>query len=94
MYKFKYTKYLGAILFLVLSVYGCGDVFATINPNNYSINFSIQNQDQGVSVPGSFDGERYVLIPRTLSVSTNAPSGYRIYVDVPSNEESQGDLVF
>lgn len=93
MYKFKYTKYLGAILFLVLSVYGCGDVFATINPNNYSINFSIQNQDQGVSVPGSFDGERYVLIPRTLSVSTNAPSGYRIYVDVPSNEESQGDLV-
>ena len=93
MYKFKYTKYLGAILFLVLSAHGCGNVFATIDPNNYSVNFSIQNQNQGVSVPGSFDGERYVLIPRTLSVSTNAPSGYRIYVDVPSSEGSQGDLV-
>lgn len=93
MYKSKHTKYLFVILLLVLSVLSCGNVFATIDPNNYSVNFSIQNQNQGISVAGSFNEERYVLIPRVLSVSTNAPSGYRIYVNIPNNEESQGDLV-
>ncbi len=80
-------------LLLLFSIQSHGSVFATINPNNYSVDFSIQNQNQGISVPGTTDTERYEMIQRGLSVSTNAPSGYRIYASIPSSEASQGDLI-
>lgn len=67
--------------------------FATIDPNSYSVTATMQNQNQGIRI---FDGnttERYVSTMRTINVSTNAPSGYRIYVNVPETEESGGDLV-
>lgn len=79
--------------FLIVTALNCESVFATIDPNNYSINVSMQNQNQGINLPGTFDSERYVGTVRTISVSTNSPSGYRIYVEVPTEEESNGSLI-
>ena len=79
--------------FLVFTAWNCESVFATINPNNYSINFSIQNQNQGITLPGLLEADVYASTMRTISVSTNAPSGYKIYVDVPTNESTGGSLM-
>ena len=78
-------------LMTILKLNGC--VFATINPNNYSVSFSMQNQNQGISVNDGATNEKYVSTMRTLSVSTNAPSGYRVYVNVPDDEASGGSLI-
>ena len=80
------------VTFLVFTAWNCESVFATINPNNYSINFSIQNQNQAITLPGLLEADVYASTMRTISVSTNAPSGYKIYVDVPTNESTGGSL--
>ena len=79
--------------FLVSLTHSCGAVFATIDPNNYYVNASMQNQNQGVHILDSPDAERYDVLQRTISVSTNAPSGYRLYAEIASGEASQGNLV-
>ncbi len=70
-----------------------GSVFATINPNNYTLSWSIQNQNVGIEVLEPGTSEKYVSTMRTISVSTNSPSGYRIYVSVPDDEASGGTLI-
>lgn len=67
--------------------------FATIDPNNYSVTATMQNQNQGIQIFDTDVAERYASTMRTINVSTNAPSGYRVYVNVPADEESGGDLV-
>ncbi|MBR0372824.1 hypothetical protein IJH72_02715 [Candidatus Saccharibacteria bacterium] len=84
---------LAVTVFLVAILRLDGSVFATINPNNYTLNFGIQNQNQGIEIMPADNSEKYVSTMRTLNVSTNAPSGYRIYVNVPEDESSQGSLV-
>jgi len=81
-------------LFLIPLIMNCGTVFATIDPNAYSYDFEIQNQNQGISVMDAGTSEKYVSTSRSLRVSTNAPSGYRIYVNVPSDEVTAGVLTF
>ena len=86
------TICLAMVMFLLSLFASSESVFATIDPNNYTLNWSIQNQNVGIEVPGS-TGEQYVSTQRTIQVSTNAPSGYRVYVSVPADEESEGTLV-
>ncbi|MBR2795550.1 hypothetical protein IKE13_00670 [Candidatus Saccharibacteria bacterium] len=66
---------------------------ATIDPNSYYVNASMQNINQGVEVSNSDASEKYLNVKRTINVNTNAPSGYRMYVNIPSDEESAGNLV-
>ncbi|MBR3329115.1 hypothetical protein IKG29_01115 [Candidatus Saccharibacteria bacterium] len=80
-------------LLLMLLVKLDGSVFATIDPNNYSINWNIQNKDQGIEIADGLTNERYVSTMRTIFLSTNAPSGYRVYINVSANEASAGNLV-
>jgi len=76
-----------------VSVIGtCGTVFGTIDPNSYTLNWSMTNQNVGINIMDISETDKYVSISRTISLSTNAPSGYRIYVNIPSSEESGGDL--
>ena len=70
-----------------------GVVFATINPNGYSVTWSMQNEDQVIDVLPFDLPDQYVSTMRTISISTNSPSGYKIFVDVDSNESSQGSLI-
>lgn len=71
-----------------------GSVFATINPSNYTLNVSLQNQNQSIEyTPLTWDSDKYVGAMRTMTVSTNSPSGYRVYVDVPTSEASAGSLL-
>lgn len=72
---------------------GGGAVFATINPNNYSYTWSMQNKDQIIDVFPYDMPDQYVSTKRTIQISTNAPSGYKIFVGVDSNESSQGSLI-
>lgn len=81
----------GALLLFVLI--GGETAFATIDPNNYSATATMQNQNQGIQIFDTDVSERYASVMRTIGVSTNAPSGYRVYVNVPADEESGGDLV-
>lgn len=80
-------------LFLSVVVQNYTSAYATIDPNYYSVVMSMQNQNQGINISGAGLTEYYASIMRTISVTTNAPSGYRIYVNVPADEESGGDLV-
>ena len=82
----KHAKTFLAGVFLATIANVGGTAFATIDPNSYTVNMTMQNQNQGIEI---FDGsttERYASTMRTLTVSTNAPSGYRIYVSVPSDD--------
>ncbi|MBQ2672657.1 hypothetical protein IJG01_01645 [Candidatus Saccharibacteria bacterium] len=87
------VKRLATLWLLVLIANGGCNVFATIDPNSYSVSMSMQNQNQGIEVMGGSTTEQYVGTRRTLSVSTNAPSGYHVYVYVPADEASAGNLV-
>lgn len=89
----KRSIVLAMTVFLLALLRLDGSVFATIDPNNYSINWSIQNKDQGVEIVDGSTSERYVGMMRTLSLSTNAPSGYRVYVNVPAGESSGGNML-
>ena len=89
----KLIKYFTMIVFLLLTIKNSGSVFATIDPNSYSLSWSIQNLNQGIEILDPGASECYVSTARTISVSTNAPSGYRVYVDVPSDEQSAGSLL-
>ncbi len=71
----------------------CGNVFATIDPSSYTLVSSMQNQNQGIEVMDISTTEKYVSTMRTINVSTNSPSGYRVYVNVPTSETSGGSLV-
>ena len=70
-----------------------GSVFATIAPNDYTVDMTMQNQNQGIRISGAGMNEMYVSTMRTITVNTNAPSGYRIYINVPSDEETGGNLM-
>lgn len=89
----KVIKYLVMVVFLVFGLQKCCPVFATIDPNNYFVNMSMQNQNQGIDVFDVGSDEKYVSTMRTISVSTNAPSGYRIYVIAPEDDTSNGSLI-
>lgn len=89
----KHTKIILGASFLMALIYGQGIASATINPNNYTIDMSIQNQNQGIEVSDIGATDLYVSTMRTFTVNTNSPSGYRIYVSVPSNESSGGNLL-
>lgn len=89
----KHAKIFLAGVFLATIANVNGAAFATIDPNSYTINMAIQNQNQGIEIIDGSTAERYVSTMRTIVVNTNAPSGYRIYVNVPSDESSAGNLV-
>lgn len=82
-----------AALVLTLLLKPGGSVFATIDPNGYTLNWSMQNQNVGIEVFDISADEKYVSTSRTISLSTNAPSGYRIFATIPSSETSGGNLV-
>ena len=86
------AKCLLMTLFLLQMVCSCDLVFGTIDPNNYSVNMSLHNQNQGINISDPGTTARYASVMRTLSVSTNSPSGYRIYINVPSDEPTAGVL--
>lgn len=69
------------------------EVFATIDPNSYTVNMLIQNQNEGIEVFGASTTEQYVSTMRTIVVNTDAPSGYRLYINVPTEETSGGNMV-
>lgn len=89
----KYTGIAITSLFLMFSICNSEIAIATINPNNYTISFNMQNQNQGLNIISASTADRYEGLMRTLSVSTNAPSGYRIYASIPADEDSGGNLV-
>ena len=80
------------VVFLIVGTHFCGNAFATIAPNNYSVNVSMQNQNQGITVTDFATAGQYKTVMRTFSVSTNAPSGYRIYASIPTSGGNTGDL--
>ncbi len=80
-------------VFLVALLKLDGSVFATINPNNYTLNLTLQNQNQGISyTPSSWSEDNYVSMMRTLTVATNSPSGYKVFLNVSELEASGGTL--
>lgn len=89
----KQHKILIVIGFLVSLAHSCGTVFATIDPNNYYVNASMQNQNQGIHIDGATTTERYESLMRTISISTNSPSGYRLYANIASDDASEGNLI-
>lgn len=90
---------LATIKFILVVLFWCvigmnnESVFATIDPNNYTVDMTMQNQNQGIEILGAGVNEMYVSTMRTLTVNTNAPSGYRVYVNVPADEETGGNLM-
>ena len=89
----RLLKCLVAVGFWLFVSHNYGFVFATIDPNSYSVSISMQNQNQGINVSEVGNSSVYKSTMRTLQVSTNAPSGYRVYVSIPSNEASGGNLL-
>lgn len=92
-YLEKHAKYLFPLILMVFSFINCGIVSATIDPNAYTLTYSLQNQNQAIRVTDLASSDQYLSTMRTISVNTNAPSGYKIYVNVPSDETSNGNLV-
>lgn len=84
---------LAMTVFLLALVKLDGLVFATIDPSNYTLNWSMQNQNQGIEIMPGGANEKYVSVMRTISVSTNSPSGYKIFVSAPNNDPSAGSLI-
>lgn len=71
-----------------------GSVFAAIDPSYYTLTATLQNQNQAIEyLPMTWDEDKYVGTMRTLNVTTNSPSGYRVYVNVPTSEASAGSLI-
>lgn len=89
----KHTKHLILLFLMVFSFINCRIVSATIDPNAYTLTYNLQNQNQAIRVTDLVSSDQYLSTMRTISVNTNAPSGYKIYVNVPSDETSNGNLV-
>ena len=89
----KHAKHLVLPFLMVFSFINCGIVSATIDPNAYTLTYNLQNQNQAIRVTDLVSSDQYLSTMRTISVNTNAPSGYKIYVNVPSDETSNGNLV-
>ena len=85
---------LAMTVFLLVVIKLNGSVFATIDPNNYTLTATLQNQNQGINyTPITWNEDKYVSMMRTLVVSTNSPSGYKVFLDVPTSEASGGTLL-
>ena len=81
-------------VFLLALIKLDGSVFATIDPSYYTLTSTLQNQSQGVEViPTAWSNDEYVSMVRTMTVSTNSPSGYKVFLNVPESETSGGTLV-
>ena len=90
---FKHIVRITAFVLLSLVLYSGDRVFATIDPNAYSVDVSMQNQNTKMELTSSGDSEQYASTKRTINVSTNAPSGYRIYVSVPESGANNGNMI-
>ena len=85
---------LAMTVFLLAIIKLDGSVFATIDPSYYTLSATLQNQSQAINyTPVSWGEDKYVSTMRTLTVSTNSPSGYKVFLEVPTSEASGGTLV-
>ncbi len=81
-------------VFLLAIIKLDGSVFATIDPSYYTLTATLQNQNQAISyTPVTWNEDKYLSTMRTLVVNTNSPSGYKVFLDVPTSEASAGVLL-